>query len=253
MGRPQTWHCLWIREQRFGCVSWRQRGRFSRYALRMCDMTHVYVWHDSSVCVTWLKCMWDMVVTHTVCGFKSYVSDVPVDDREGGFRGTRCVCVIWRMCTSGMTHVCVWHDSVCATLSWYTPSVDLRVTFRMCRLTDEGEIFDLRAVYVGPDACVRVTWLICMCDIVVTHTGCGFVPRHTLSVVLRFTVRMCQLTTEGETFEVRAVYVWPHACVRVAWPLCVCDMTPYVWHCRDTHCRWIWELRFWCVIWWCVR
>ena len=26
----------------------------------MCDMTHLYVWHDSSMCVTWLICMFDM-------------------------------------------------------------------------------------------------------------------------------------------------------------------------------------------------
>ena len=49
----------------------------------MCDMTHLYVWHDSFICVTWLIHMCDM--THS--------------------------CVPWLIHMCDMTHSCVCHDS----------------------------------------------------------------------------------------------------------------------------------------------
>jgi len=76
-----------VRFDSFICVTW---------LIRMCDMTHSYVWHDSFTCVTWLIHMCDM--TH------SYV------------RHDTLICVTWHTHMCDMTHSYVWHDSfICVT------------------------------------------------------------------------------------------------------------------------------------------
>jgi len=51
----------------FVCVAW---------LIRMCGMTHLYVWHDSFVCVTWLICMCDM--THLYVWHDSFICVLPL-------------------------------------------------------------------------------------------------------------------------------------------------------------------------------
>ena len=129
----------------------------------MCDVTHLYVWCDPFVCVTWLICMCDM--THL------YVWHDPF------------VCVMWLICMCDVTHLYVWRDSfVCVTWPicmcyvthsyvWYGPFV--RVTWPIC-------MCDVIHLYVWRDPFVCVMWSICMCD--VTH-GCLSFPttsRHPL-------------------------------------------------------------------------
>jgi len=108
------------------------------WLIRMCDMTHSYVWHDAFVCVTWRIRMCDM--THSDVSCRSYVGRAPRDQNE--FACCRCIklhllqqglirllplhmcnmthayvwhdsfeCVTWLIGTCDMTHSYVWHDS----------------------------------------------------------------------------------------------------------------------------------------------
>ena len=77
----------------------------------MCDM-HLYVWHDSFICVTWLIRMCDM--THSYVGHDSFI------------------CVTWLMLTRDTTPSNVWYDSfVCVTwpthmcVTWLTHMCDM--------------------------------------------------------------------------------------------------------------------------------
>ena len=66
----------------FKCVTWR---------IRICDMTHSYVWHDSFIRVTWFihKC----TMTHSYVCHDSFIY---------------VTCLI---CMRDMTRSYVWHDS----------------------------------------------------------------------------------------------------------------------------------------------
>jgi len=44
---------LHVRQDSPACVTW---------LIRMCDMTHSYLWHDSFSCVTWVICVWDKIL-----------------------------------------------------------------------------------------------------------------------------------------------------------------------------------------------
>ena len=70
------------------------------WRLRVCDMTHSYVWHHSSISViraVWLNCA---CVTWLICA-----------------------CVIWLICACDMTHLYVWHDSF-VHVTWLTCMTD---------------------------------------------------------------------------------------------------------------------------------
>ena len=87
--------------------------------------THPCVWHDSSMCVTWLIHVCDM--THPCVWHDS------------------SMCVTWLIHVCDMTHPCVWHDSsMCAT--WLIHACDMT---HPC---------------VRHDSSMRVTWLIHVCD-----------------------------------------------------------------------------------------
>jgi len=97
----------------------------------MCDMTHSYVWHDSSIVRHWLIHMWDM--TH------SYMCD--------------------------MTHSYVWHDSsIGATL---THSYVRHDSF-ICVRHDSFICVTWLNHRCDIDSFICVTWLIHMCN--VTHS-----------------------------------------------------------------------------------
>jgi len=59
------------------------------WLIRMCDMTHWYVWHNSLVCATWL------------------ISSMCADE----------ICVPWLIATCDMTH------SMCVMTHWYHPHI----------------------------------------------------------------------------------------------------------------------------------
>ena len=71
----------------------------------MCDMTPLYVWHDSFICVTWLVHLCDM--THSSVRRNVTHSNMWHDS----FR-----CVTWLLYMCDMTRSYVWHDLfICAT------------------------------------------------------------------------------------------------------------------------------------------
>ena len=129
--------------------------------LQIFDMTHVYVWHDSFVCVLWSGgCTRGLVhkrnLIHLYVWFTCMCYSL--------------VCVAGLVRTCNKTHVCVWHDwFVCATWSirtcdmthsylWHDPFVCVKYLIPTC---------------AGPirtcDFCV--TWFLCdmdhvMCDMI---------------------------------------------------------------------------------------
>ena len=98
------------------CVIWR---------IHMCDMAHLYLWHDSFICVAWLIPTWDM--THS-------------DKRHDSF-----MCVTWLIHVCNMTHSYVWHDAFVYVI-WLIPSCDMSHS------------------YMRHGSFLSVTWLIHTCD-----------------------------------------------------------------------------------------
>jgi len=116
--RFRVWHgsfmgATWLIDVRdvTRLIPWYLDGCADVTSSNICDMTHYCVRHDSFVCITWLvyKCVCDM--THS-CAWCSYWC-------------ARCDSFIywyWNGCadtavcnTCGLTHLCVWHDSLCVT------------------------------------------------------------------------------------------------------------------------------------------
>jgi len=100
--------------------------------VRVCDVTHSYVWRDSSIFVTWLIHMCDM--THSYVWSASSI----------------CVTQPIHMCD--LAHSYVWHDSF-ACVTWL---------IRMCDMTHS---------YACHDSFIFVTWLIHMCDLAHSDMG----------------------------------------------------------------------------------
>jgi len=65
----------------------------------MCDMTHLYVYHDSFTCVTWLILIHICDMTHSYAWHALFICV------------TSFVCVTRLICLCDMTHSYVWHDS----------------------------------------------------------------------------------------------------------------------------------------------
>jgi len=72
-------------------------------------MTHLYVWHDSFICVTWLIHMCDM--THSHVWHDSFIR------------------VTWRIHTCDMTHPYVWHDSFNV---WHDSFISVTYIIHVC-------------------------------------------------------------------------------------------------------------------------
>jgi len=102
--------------------------------IHVCALTHLYVWHDSFICVTWFVHMCDIV--HSYSSHDAFM------------------CVTWLIHTCDLTCAYVWHDAL------------IRVT----RLVHTETIFncllswfirgDMTHVYVWYDSCICVIWRI---------------------------------------------------------------------------------------------
>ena len=132
-----VWHgaLRWETKALFTCVTW---------LILMCDMTHLYVCHDSFICVPWLIHI--CVMTH------SYVW-------HGAFRCETMAlftCVTWLIHICAMTHSWVCHDSVLC-VPWLISTCESDMTDGaqdMCVMPD---------LYVCHDSFLCVQWLISMC------------------------------------------------------------------------------------------
>jgi len=118
------------------CVTW---------LIHICDMTHIYVWHDSFICVTWLihMCVTRHIhmceMTHIYVWHDSFI------------------CVTWLLDIARTAHLCVWRDSImCA---WYNSTW----LVHMC-VTWPNHMCDMTHLYVWHDLFMCVTRHIHKCD-----------------------------------------------------------------------------------------
>jgi len=148
------------------------------WLVRLCDVTHSYVWHASFICVIWhacatcvtwlihVSCVWhgvtwlvrkcnmvysyvwhDSPMTWLLCTWhNSFIC--PTRDL------TRSFWVMWLVHTCGMTHPHVWHD----VHEWLDSST--RDVTHLC-------VLHVTRSCVWRDPFVCVAWLIHMCDM--TH------------------------------------------------------------------------------------
>ena len=100
----------------------------------MCDVTHLYACHDSSVRATWLIHTRD--VTHSHVWHDSFICVTWLTDLQIAKRSESHICV------------CAWHDS-CIRMTWL---------IHMC---------DMNHSHVWHNSSTCVTWLIHTCDM--TH------------------------------------------------------------------------------------
>ena len=121
----------------------------------VCEMTHLYVWHDSFICVTWFIHMCDM--TH------SYVWHDALRMWHDSF-----ICVTWLIHMCDMTHSYVWHDSfICVTRLIHMCDMTHSYVWHDSSSTTRGE--DLLSHNLVSGSCTysaRMTWLIDMCDMI---------------------------------------------------------------------------------------
>jgi len=69
-----------------------------------CDMTHLYVWHDSFICVTWLIYTFDM--THWGTSTRRLI------------RRRYCNTASVHTCDMTHSHSHLWHEETCHTCEW---------------------------------------------------------------------------------------------------------------------------------------
>jgi len=138
------WNCtcmcdmthLYVWHESLECVTYPSFVGLTRL-IRMCDMAHSYVWHDSFMCATWL--------IHVCNTNHSYVWHI-CDMTRWNVRYHLFVWVMWFIHMCDMTHSCVWHDSfICVT--WLS---------------------DVAHSYVWHASFICVTWLIQIFD--TTHS-----------------------------------------------------------------------------------
>jgi len=144
--------------------------------IRMCDMTHSYVWHDSFICV--IRPIHVCDVTRAVCGVPRL--------------STRMLTVVdpftyvtWLIRMCDMTHSYVWHNSficiirpihvcdVTRAVCGVPKTIDNDVAFIDksfgfdTAVSEAVKVCDMTRSNVWRDSFVRAIWLIHMCDM--TH------------------------------------------------------------------------------------
>jgi len=174
-----------------------------------CEVTPLYVQHDSCICTIWLIHMREM--TH------SYVTWL-IHMRHDSF--------IWDMTHSYVTwliHMCnttlasVLYDSfICAT--------------QLLHLYDMTHfMWDIRRSYVWHDSFICVTWLIHICDM--THSY----VRHGSFICVTWLIHTCDMTHS---------YGRHDSFIRVTWLIHMCAMThSYVWHDSFICATWLIHMR----------
>jgi len=180
---------------------------------RMCDMAHLYVWHDSFICVTWLihMCDYDLALAAHM---------------------------LWDICVTWLIHPHIWHD---AHILWDMTVSRHLVLCRTHPVTHDSFIRVTCLIHVWHDSCVyvcdyyfvstvrilwgvthsymwhdssiRVTWLIHTCDM--THTYVWYdlrqwVAPHRMTWLIRGTRFMRYTSYEYTSYECTRHILWVH-------------------------------------------
>ena len=149
--------------------------------------THVYVWHDTFLCVTWLIHMCAMT-----CAYVWHDA---------------CICLTWHIYTCGVTSWYVWH-AVCYILPYNCITLHHAATAThvyMLHITDRWDVCRMTRSYVWHDSFICVTWLMHMCN---------------SSICVTWLIHMCDMTHAYVRLihmcDMTHVYVWHDAFIRVA-------------------------------------
>jgi len=234
-----TWHvthsCVW--HASFTCGTCR---------IRMCGMSQSYVWHDVFMCVTWLIRMCDM--THSYVRHDAFLcvtcfihmSDIT---HSGKCRGQSAAVIcgssirladLFRMCD--MTHWSVWYDSfrqVSRAVGCRDSFVGRRHPVQTQAGARDKTVWHDSLVCVRRDSFLRVTWLVCMCDMTQTQAGARdkTVWHDSLVCVARL-VDMCEMTpscVRHGSFICHGTHM--NETWRVRTHMNICDMTHrFFWH-----------------------
>ena len=140
------------------------------------DMTHSYMWHDSSICVTWLidiwQCWahirWDM--THSYKWHDSFICVTWLND----------IWQCWAHILWDMTHSYMWHDSPIFL-------TQLMHIFDMNRVKcDMPHTYVLHNTFMCGNTVLRYyeTWLIHTCDMTLSNVWLdGFICKTPLRLI----------------------------------------------------------------------
>ena len=159
----------------------------------MCDIPHSYVWHASSICVTWLIYVRDMTYFRVTIYMRAEFNDWHhmCDMTHPYVWRVSFMCVTWLIHICDVTYSSVWHDSfICLTelidkcLFMCVQNLTINIindgwllyAILMCVIsvcTELGapwltHMCDMTHSYMWHDSFTCVTWLIHMCDM--THS-----------------------------------------------------------------------------------
>ena len=193
---------LYVWHDSFVCVTW---------LIRMCDMTHSYVWHDSFICVTWLIRMCDM--THSYVWHDSFIR------------------VTWLIRMCDMTHSYVWHDWFVYDMTqvptyYYSNYILERYGHFSMIYGAQGLTLFMWVIYFP--------WLICICA--VTHSYICAMPHvymcHDSFIHMTRPLFHDLRRTRARSFHVSHICAVTHTCIChifVPWLIYLRDKAVFSW------------------------
>jgi len=186
------------------CV-WKDAFPWATWFIRMCDMTRLWVWHDSCMSVTWLMFVWD---------------DASI------WRVTLCILLHVVACCCMLLHVAyccdsfVSHNTTVVTLSWVTTQ-QLWLIRESQHNSCDSFVSHNTTVVTHSWVTTQQLWLIRESQQCIT-TIC-----NNMHSVLQIVACCCILLHIAVTH----LYVLHDSSVRVTWLIHICGMThSRVWH-----------------------
>jgi len=187
----------------------------------MCDVTHWYMWHDSSLCATWLILMCDMTHSHMQCN-------------------TLCLCDrycagTWLIHMCDMTRAYVWHDSFWCV----TRRIDICRNNALCLfslLLTQPDTLCITGMVLRHDSFIRATWLIHMCDVThfyVRQDLFAHAIRCSLSHAMRYSLSVWQVWCRDMTHS----YLWCASLLCGTWLNHICKTKQYSLSAWQVRCR----------------
>jgi len=193
----------------------------------MWDLTHIYVWRDSYICVTWLIHMWD--VTHTYVGRDSYIFEMCLYPWESAAQSHIFICDIF-LCI----YNCFFFPHRCINVHYISHIyMSLYITYLYVRHVTDAfachdtilretwlfHMWDMPYLYVGRDSYICGTWLVHMWDVTVSL-------RQSTAWPGKFTRAPCHshmyVMTQSYA-RIRLIHLWDMTCLRVGYVCVVID------------------------------